>query len=78
MEFNKELFGKNIRALREAMGKNMPEVEADTGIKRATIGLWERGGGGIGLDSACILADYYGVSLDDLCQKEFSLVLKEV
>lgn len=58
--------GDNLRRMRLAKGKLQREVEAETGISAGHISMLENGKAGPGLETACMLADYYGVSLDTM------------
>jgi transcriptional regulator with XRE-family HTH domain len=55
-----------LRALREALGLSPTEVGAKLGVSGALVGMWERGDRTPVLRTAKMLADLYGVDLDEM------------
>ena len=59
-----------LKELRENAKKNQLEIANFLNITQGTYGKYERGDLKIDLTSLTKLADYYGVSLDYLCDHE--------
>jgi len=59
-------FGERLRALREARGLTLRELEAASGIERGTINRIERGAAVPRLDSIQALAAALNVTLSEL------------
>lgn len=59
----------SLRALRAIKGVSQSDVSEAVGKGQTTISAWERYGC-IGLYDAVKLADYYGVTLDELSGRE--------
>ena len=57
-----------LKELRENAGLSQAELAAKLGIKQATYSNYENGVTKPTVDIASSIADYYGVSLDYLCQ----------
>lgn len=62
---------EELRYQREKIGKSQNKVAKETGIKQQMLNYWENGKGAPNLEFCIILADYYGVSLDELVGREF-------
>ncbi len=62
--------GKELKTQRIINKKSMAQVERDTGITTASLSRWENGLVAPSILSCIILADYYGVSLDELVGRE--------
>lgn len=62
---------ETLRYYRERAEKSQNKVAKETGIKQQMINYWENGKGAPNLEFCIILADYYGVSLDELVGREF-------
>lgn len=62
----KNNFAKIIKQLRKENKYNQKEIEIYTGIDRTTISLYENGLREPNIKNACVLADFYNVSLDYL------------
>lgn len=60
-----EIIAAELRAHRARKGGTQREVADAIGVNESTLCAWENRGG-IGLDDAWKLADYYGVSIDAL------------
>lgn len=59
---NDELIASGLRMARAQANKSRAEVANDTGINVRTLSTWEQTGC-ISLNSALMLADYYGIEL---------------
>ena len=57
----------NLCALRKARNEEQRSVAAKVGISASALSAYEKGQRAPSIDQAIRLADYYGVSLDDLC-----------
>ena len=57
----------NLCALRKARNEEQRSVAAKVGISASALSAYEKGQRSPSIDQAIRLADYYGVSLDDLC-----------
>lgn len=60
------MFGQNLKRLRERRGFRQIDVAAGTGIDRRQISKWETGKLEPDIRSLCLLADFFGVSIDYL------------
>lgn len=60
-----EVIAAELRAHRARKGESQREVADAIGVNESTLSAWENRGG-IGLDDAWKLANYYGVSIDAL------------
>lgn len=60
-----------LRAIRARKGAPQSAVASAIGANRMTVSAWERMGC-IGLADAWALADYYGVTLDELAGRAWS------
>ena len=63
-------YGDALRAQRLLCGKSILEVEKATGIKNQNISRWERGEVLPSIDFCVKLADFYGVTLDELVGRD--------
>ena len=63
-------YGEELKLQRTIRGKTLKQVEEDTGISNANLSRWERGKVLPNIDFCVILADYYGISLDELVGRE--------
>ncbi len=57
--------GNAMRAQRLLSNKTLLQVEKDTGISNASISRWETGKVIPNVEDCIILAEYYGVTLDE-------------
>ncbi len=60
------MFGRNLKRLRERRELRQIDVAAGTGIDRRQISKWETETTEPDIRSLCLLADYFGVSVDCL------------
>lgn len=67
------LLSDNLRRLRTARGLTQPALAAKLGISRSAVAMYENGSREPELSLLCAMADLYGVTLDALCGREFSL-----
>lgn len=63
--------GEELKYQRIKRNKTLKQVEADTGIDNSNLSRWECGKVLPGIDFCIVLADYYGISLDELVGREF-------
>lgn len=62
-----ESMGRNLQMLRKSRGFKSAKAFAETaGIKVATYTTYEQGRYAMSLDTACVVADILGVTLDEL------------
>ena len=59
-----------LSELRERKGISQKDIAAELGIDRTTWNKWEKGKAEPSIDMLCMLADYFGVTLDYLCEHE--------
>ncbi|MBQ8684928.1 MAG: helix-turn-helix transcriptional regulator [Clostridia bacterium] len=59
-------YGKDLKYHREASGLSQSELAKRTGIKQQNISRWEAGVALPNIDFCVQLADFYGISLDEL------------
>lgn len=64
-------YGEALRYQRVSNGKSLLDVEKDTGISNANLSRWECGKVLPNIDFCVKLADYYGISLDELVGRDF-------
>lgn len=63
-------FGSNLRYLRETRGKSQLEMGDFIGVSKQTISVYEKGEVEPPLSKLISMADYFGVSVDDLLRKD--------
>jgi len=61
---------KNLRKLRQSKGKTLQYMGDMCAKTRATYGCYERGLSEPSLPTLMLIADYFGVTIDDLIRKE--------
>lgn len=66
MGYDIKLVGARLRSLRAEKHVTQKEVADNTDLTATSIGIYENEQGGMNLETAWRLADYYGVSLDEL------------
>lgn len=59
-------FGENLKFHRECAGLNQPELAKQLGISQANISRWERGAVMPSIEFCIKLADFYGITIDEL------------
>ncbi len=59
-------YGKAMKELRLEKGKSLLDVEKATGLSNQNISRWERNVVTPNIDACVKLAEYYGVSLEEL------------
>lgn len=69
MEGRNEAVAARLRSLRAERRASQKSVAKAIGASVTALHKWERSGG-MSLRSACALADYYGVSLDQLVGRD--------
>lgn len=60
-----------LKELRLKTGKSQNKVAKEIGINQQMLNFWENGKGVPKLEFCILIADYYGVSLDELVGREF-------
>lgn len=63
---NLEQMGRSMRAMRKQAGKSVSQTARKTGVGEGTLYAYESGKINPGLVNLCLLAEYYGVTLDEL------------
>lgn len=66
MEFRRDVLAANLRAERARARRTQEEVAAAVGVDPATVSNYESGASAPSYETAWRLADYYGVTLDQL------------
>ena len=64
-------YGDELKFQRIKRNKTLKEIEKDTKISNANLSRWERGIVSPSIDACVTLADYYGISLDELIGRDF-------
>lgn len=64
------MFGKEIRTQRKALGLTQMQVSQATGLSQSTISWIELDSGIANIQQCVLLADFYGISLDELIGRE--------
>ena len=63
-------YGDELKFQRLKRNKTLKQVEAETGISNSNLSRWECGKVLPNIDFYVKLADYYGISLDELVGRE--------
>lgn len=63
-------FGEEIKFQRTKRNKTLKQVEEETGISNSNLSRWECGKVLPNISFCVILADYYGISLDELIGRD--------
>lgn len=63
-------YGESFRYFREQLGLSQLELSKQIGTSHQNIGRWERGEVLPNIDFCVKLADFYGVSLDELIGRD--------
>ncbi len=69
---------KNLKEARLRMGKSQIEVSEAIGISNAALSNYETGYREPDLDTLCVLATYYGITLDELVNYRVDASLLEL
>ncbi len=59
-------YGEYFKAQRELAGLSQSELSKRTGLSQQMISHWENNKGEPGIEKLVVLADFYGISLDEL------------
>lgn len=59
-------FKENLKVLRQERGVGQVELARAIGVSKGIISLWENGLREPSMSSLVMLANYFGISLDDL------------
>ncbi|CCZ95534.1 putative uncharacterized protein [Corallococcus sp. CAG:1435] len=65
------MYGKEIRSARIANGKTQTDVAKATGIPQNTLSWIELDKGLANIQQCVLLADFYGITLDELIGRDF-------
>lgn len=63
-------YGEELKYQRTIRNKTLKQVEADTGISNANLSRWECGKVLPNINFCVILADYYGITVDELIGRD--------
>jgi len=63
-------YGEILKEHRLANGKTLMEIEKETGISNQNLSRWERGEVIPGINFCEQLADYYGITIDELIGRD--------
>ena len=63
-------YAKELKQHRELNGLTQAEVAKATGLNQSSISRWEEGKRSPSIECCIILADFYGISLDELVGHE--------
>lgn len=63
-------YGTMLKEHRLSRGKTLIDVETETGISNANLSRWECGKNLPNIDFCVQLADYYGITVDELIGHE--------
>ena len=66
------MFGKEIKQIRVDRNLTQTELAKATGLPQNTISWIEQDKGNANIQQCVILADYYGISLDELIGREIN------
>lgn len=69
-------YGEALKYQREINGYSQSELARKTGLKQQMISYWEANKGLPNIDFCVQLADFYGISLDELIGREVKEKLK--
>ena len=64
-------YGEGLKYQREANGLSQMELAKRTGLSQQAISLWEQNKRGPSIANCETLADFYGISLDELVGRDF-------
>lgn len=67
----KSNFAENLKRLRQAKGIGQVELAKQIGVSKGIISLWENGLREPNLSSLIVLAEFFGVGLDELVGIEY-------
>ena len=65
------MYGKELKQHRETRNLSQIELAKATGISQQAISLWEKDLREPSIQNCVLLADFYGVSIDELIGREF-------
>ena len=66
-----ETIGQALKYQREINGLSQSDLARKTGLKQQMISWWEADKGLPGIEPCIVLADFYGISLDDLLGRDY-------
>lgn len=65
------MYGDEIKKVRQALNYTQTQVSQETGIPQNTISWIENDKGLANIKQCVLLADFYGISLDELIGRDF-------
>ena len=65
-------YGEEIKFQRLKRNLTLKQIEAETGISNSNLSRWECGKVAPNINYCVVLADYYGISLDELIGREIN------
>lgn len=68
------MYGEEIKKMRKQFGYTQSDVSAATGIPQNTISWIEKDKGIVNIQHCVLLADFFGVSLDELIGREIKKI----
>jgi len=69
---------ENIRVLRKQSGLTMKQLGIELGMAESTISLYETGKRSPDIQSLIRIADFFNVSLDCLCGREYETIERQL
>lgn len=63
-------YGEALKYQREIKGISQSQLAKETGLKQQMISWWEAGKGLPNIEFCVILADYYGITVDELVGRD--------
>jgi len=72
------MYGNEIKAIRKAQNYTQAEVSKGTGLPQNTISWIESGKGLPNIHQCILLADFYGITLDELVGRDYGRTAPKV
>ena len=66
-----EKIGDTLKYIRENLGLTQAQLADQTGLSQQAISLWERDERAPNIYACIALADFYGLTIDELIGREF-------
>ena len=63
-------YGEEMKAQRQMHGLSQRDLARETGIKQQNISRWENGQAIPSIENCEILADFYGITIDELIGRD--------
>ncbi len=71
------ILGNNLKFHRESANVSQAELARKTQLSQQAISLWEKGERAPNIFACITLADFYGISLDELVGRDLETVYKK-